>query len=81
MYLDGWVSQLESHSFRQSDSINKSSRLIHDRLLAPVPYCVNTMTWTDEKNEPTKEKKSMSSEELGSAEVVSSPALQVLPLV
>ena len=42
MYLDGWVSQPESHSFRQSDSINKSSRLIHDRLLAPVPYCVNS---------------------------------------
>ena len=41
MYLDGWVSQPKSHSFRQSDNFNKSSRFIHDRLLAPVPYCVN----------------------------------------
>ena len=31
----------KSHSFRQSDSFNKSFRLIHARLLAPVPYCVN----------------------------------------
>ena len=37
MYVDGMVSQPKNHSFRQSDSFNKSFRLIHDRLLAPVP--------------------------------------------